>query len=137
LSRRAKDPLLFELQHAVDRVAARNTLILAGDFNAQVHAEDPQPWHGCLGDFILTRKKRSVKADKGAYSKVKAFALEAVFAANRVHAAYKHVGLRNKLDRVQSLAAGKLRRSDLRLLAVIQQILRRRQTSKSSIFRTC
>ena len=56
--------------------------------------------------------RRSVKADKRAYWKAKAVALEADFAANRVHAAYKRVGLRDELDKVQSLAAGKLRRSD-------------------------
>ena len=41
-----KDAFFVELQHAIDRVAARNTLVLAGDFNAQVGAEDPQQWHG-------------------------------------------------------------------------------------------
>ena len=50
-----KDAFFVELQHAVDRVAARNTLVLAGDFNAQVGAEDPQQWHGCLGKFALKR----------------------------------------------------------------------------------
>ena len=44
--------------------------------------------------------------------KPKLFALEADFAAHRVHAAFKSVGLRDELDRVQSLSAGKLRRSD-------------------------
>ena len=38
--------------------------------------------------------------------------MEADFAANRVHAAYRRVGLRDELDRVQSLSAGKLRRCD-------------------------
>ena len=33
-------------------------------------------------------------------------------AAKKSHSAYKRVGLRDELDRVQSLAAGKLRRSD-------------------------
>ena len=56
--------------------------------------------------------RKSVKADKRAYWKAKAGALEADFAAKRVHAAYKSVGLRDELDRVQSLSAGKLRRSD-------------------------
>ena len=56
--------------------------------------------------------RKSVKADKCAYWKAHAMALEADFAANRVHAAYKRVGLRDELDRVQSLAAGKLRRAD-------------------------
>ena len=51
-----KDNFYVELQHAVDRVAARNTLVLAGDFNAQVGAEDPQQWHGCLGKFALKRE---------------------------------------------------------------------------------
>ena len=56
--------------------------------------------------------RKPVKADKRAYWKAKAVALEADFAANRVHAAYKRVGLRDELDRVQSLSAGKLRRCD-------------------------
>ena len=60
----------------------------------------------------LNECKKSVKADKRAYWKAKAVALEADFAAKRVHAAYKIVGLRDELDRVQSLSAGKLRRSD-------------------------
>ena len=51
-----KDAFFVELQHAIDRVAARNTLVLAGDFNAQVGAEDPQQWHGCLGKFALKKK---------------------------------------------------------------------------------
>ena len=56
--------------------------------------------------------RKCVKADKCAYWKANAVALEADFAANRVHAAYKRVGLRDELDKVQLLAAGKLRRSD-------------------------
>ena len=56
--------------------------------------------------------RKSVKADKRAYWKAKAVALEADFAVNRVHAAYKRVGLRDELDRVPSLSAGKLRRCD-------------------------
>ena len=55
---------------------------------------------------------KSFKADKRAYWKANAVALEADFAANRVHAAYKSVGLRDELDRVQSLCAGKLPRCD-------------------------
>ena len=51
-----KDAFFVELQHAIDRVAARNTLVLAGDFNAQIGAEDPQQWHGCLGNFALKKK---------------------------------------------------------------------------------
>ena len=38
--------------------------------------------------------------------------LEADLAANRLHSAYKRVGLRDELDEVQFLAAGKLRMSD-------------------------
>ena len=60
----------------------------------------------------LNECKTSVKADKRAYWRDKAVALEADFAAKRGHAAYKSVGLRDELDRVQSLSAGKLRRSD-------------------------
>ena len=56
--------------------------------------------------------KKSVKADKRAYWKGRAVLLKAAFAAKRVHAAYKSVGLRDGLDRVQSQSAGKLRRSD-------------------------
>ena len=56
--------------------------------------------------------RKSVKADKRAFWKAKAVALEADFAAIRVHAAYKRVGLRGEWDRVQSLSAGKLRRCD-------------------------
>ena len=48
-----KDTYFVELQHVLDRVAARSTLVLADDFNAQVGAEDPQQWHGCLGRFCL------------------------------------------------------------------------------------
>ena len=44
-----------ELQSAIDTVAARNTLVLTSDFNAQVGAEDTQQWHGCLGKFALKR----------------------------------------------------------------------------------
>ena len=53
--------------------------------------------------------RKSVKADNRACWKAKAVALEAEFTGNRVHAAYKRVGLR---DEGQSLAAGKLRRND-------------------------
>ena len=75
----------------------------------------------------LNECKNSVKADKRAYWKAKAVALEADFAAKRVHAAYKSVGLRDELDRVQSLSAGKLRRSDGSHTAN-----RKRQTSENS-----
>ena len=51
-----KDTFFVEVQHAIDRVAARNTLVLAGDFNAKVGVADPQQWHGCLGDFALKKK---------------------------------------------------------------------------------
>ena len=44
----------------------------------------------------LNDSRRSVKSDKRAYWKGKAIALEADFAANRVHAAYKRVGLRDE-----------------------------------------
>lgn len=47
-----KDTFCVQLQHACDRVAARNTMGLAGDFNAQVGAENPQQWHGCLGNLL-------------------------------------------------------------------------------------
>ena len=50
-----KDAFFVELQSASDIVAARNTLVPAGDFNAQVDAKDPQQWHGCLGKFALKR----------------------------------------------------------------------------------
>ena len=36
-----KDTLYGELQSPIDRVAARNTLVLVGDFDAQVGAENP------------------------------------------------------------------------------------------------
>ena len=51
-----KDAFFVDLQHAIDRVAARIPLVLAGDFNAQVGAEDPQQWHDCLGSFALKKK---------------------------------------------------------------------------------
>ena len=56
IQKEQKDAFFVELQDAVDRVAASNTLVLAGDFKAQVGAEDPQQWHGCLGRFSLKRK---------------------------------------------------------------------------------
>ena len=60
----------------------------------------------------LNVSRRSTNSDKRAYWKAKTVTLEVDFAANRVHAAYKRVGLRDELDKVKSLAAGKLRRSD-------------------------
>ena len=51
-----KDAFFVGLQHAIDRVGARITLVLAGDSNAQVGAEDPQQWHGCLENFALKKK---------------------------------------------------------------------------------
>ena len=46
------DAFFVELGSAID-IAARNTLVLAGDCNAQVGAEDPRHWHGSLGKSAL------------------------------------------------------------------------------------
>ncbi len=50
-----KDNFYSELQSAVDAVSARDVLILGGDFNAQVGAEHPDHWNGCLGSFALRK----------------------------------------------------------------------------------
>lgn len=50
-----KDNFYSELQSAVDKVPARDVLIVGGDFNAQVGAEQPSHWNGCLGSFALKR----------------------------------------------------------------------------------
>ena len=56
--------------------------------------------------------RKLIKADKHACWKAKAAALEADLAADRVHAAYKRVGHKDELGKVQSLAARKLRSCD-------------------------
>ena len=48
-----KDAFFDELQHATDSVAARNTLVLGGNCNAQVGTGKPSalawlPWEVCL-----------------------------------------------------------------------------------------
>ncbi len=50
-----KDNFYSELQSAVDTVPARDVLIVGGDFNAQLGAEQPSHWNGCLGEFALKR----------------------------------------------------------------------------------
>ena len=70
--------------------------------------------------------RKSLKADKRAYWNVKAVALEANFAANRV-------GLRDELDGVHPLAAAKLRRCDGSHTSSVREM----QTSGSSISKSC
>ena len=50
-----KDEFNMQLQNAVDQVASRDVLIIGGDFNAQLGAEDCSVWHGALGPFALKR----------------------------------------------------------------------------------
>ena len=72
-------------------------------YKAMKHALSEHERPACQRQYrqVLSECKESVKAA----------AFEADLAANRLHSAYKRVGLRDELDRVQFLAAGKLRRS--------------------------
>ena len=101
-------------------------------YKALKHALSEYERSACQKKYrqALNECRKIAKADKCAYWKAKAVALEADFATKRVHAAYKSVGLRDELDRVQSLSAGKLRRSDGSHTANI------RQTSKKSTSRS-
>ena len=47
-----EDAFFVELQSGIDIVAARNTLVLAIDCNAQVGAEDPQQWLVVCGSLL-------------------------------------------------------------------------------------
>ena len=51
-----------EVQEALNRTANRDCILIGGDFNAQLGAEDPQHWQGCLGKFAL--KKENLKSNK-------------------------------------------------------------------------
>lgn len=50
-----KDASFVKLQ-AGDEEAAGNKLVLAGDFDAQNGALDPQQWHGCLKGISLRKE---------------------------------------------------------------------------------
>jgi len=56
-----KDTFYSEVQEALDRSSSRDLLLMGGDFNAQVGAEDPHSWQGSLGKFAL--HKASLKSN--------------------------------------------------------------------------
>lgn len=50
-----KNQFYSEVREAVDRASGRDLMLIGGDFNAQVGAEDSQSWQGSLGKFALHR----------------------------------------------------------------------------------
>ncbi|BDA47039.1 probable craniofacial development protein 2 at N-terminal half [Coccomyxa sp. Obi] len=50
-----KDAFYSELQAALEKTSSRDTVMIAGDFNAQLGAEDPCSWHGSLGKFAYRK----------------------------------------------------------------------------------
>ena len=66
-------------------------------YEALKHAESEKSTLQKQYKEALNFCRKSMKADKRAYWKAKAVALEADFAAYRVHAAYKRIGLGDEL----------------------------------------
>ena len=52
-----KDAFYLLLQAAIDKVPSRDTLVLVGDFNAQLGGESSKLWQGHLGKFVLPKDR--------------------------------------------------------------------------------
>ncbi len=50
-----KEAFYSELQAALEKTSSRDMVMIAGDFNAQLGAEEPSNWHGSLGRFAYRK----------------------------------------------------------------------------------